>query len=474
MTHDNSHRALLFAFCAVVICFVGSTVYTQIRVTQLDNAASTIANVATARIEVLASLRAETHDLVQRLTDCVTRTNQDKPSDCGPARTTKAKLEAQFQNYRSLPADPSHLDLREQIEERVAALRNAAERTLEEVDRGDPARAREVFDSDVRPAIERTRGALIESIERNAEQARRLALSIRSIRSQSTFAAYALDAMSVVLGGIAIALAIAQLRRYTQLMESRRQLLERRAEELEVFAGRVAHDVLGPLSAVSTFLGILDRHLPAADESKLRFGLDRAKRGLARSTRIVGDLLDFAKAGARPADGTSAALVEVLEGLAEELKPLAREAGVELRIEFPREPCVVSCSPGVLMSLIDNLARNAIKYTADSQVRRVTIRAQIKRTSVRVEVADTGPGIPAEAQALVFEPFVRTSSAEGKPGTGLGLATVKRLATAHDGSVGVESTPGHGSIFWFELPRTTATGELEDPKHPTGSTAHPA
>jgi len=473
MTHDNSHRALLLAFCAVVICFVGSTVYTQSRVTQLDDAAWTIANVAAVRIQALASLRAETHDLVQQLADCIHRANQGKPLDCGPIRTTKAKLEAQLQNYRSLPADPSHPDLREQIEERVAVLSNAAERTLEEVDRGDPARAGQVYDSDVRPAIERTRGALIESIERNAEQARRLALSIRSIRSQSTFAAYALDAMSVALGGIAIALAIAQLRRYTQLMESRRQLLERRAEELESFAGRVAHDVVSPLSAVSTFLAILDRHLPSAEEDKLRFGLDRAKRGLMRSTRIVSDLLDFAKA-ARPADGASAALVEVLEGLSEELKPLAREAGVELRIEFPREPCVVSCSPGVLMSLVDNLARNAIKYTADSQVRKVTIRAHIKRTTVRIEVADTGPGIPAEAQALVFEPFVRTSSAEGKPGTGLGLATVKRLATAHNGSVGVESTPGHGSVFWFELPRAPASGKLEDPKHPTGSPAHPA
>ena len=473
MTHDNSQRALLLAFCAVVICFVGSTVYTQSRVTQLDNAASTIANVATVRIEALASLRAETHDFVQQLNDCIDRAGGELLG-CERLRATKEKIEGELQSYRSLPSDPSHLDLREQIEDKIAALLNAVGRTLKEVDRGDRAQARRVYDSEARPALDGTRGALIESIERNAEQARRLALSIRSIRSQSTFAAYALDAMSVILGGIAIALAIAQLRRYTQLMESRRQLLERQAEELEGFAGRVAHDVVGPLSAVSTFLAILDRHLPTADEDKLRFGLDRAKRGLMRSTRIVSDLLDFAKAGARPADGTSAALVEVLEGLAEELKPLAREAGVELRIEFPREPCVVSCSPGVLMSLIDNLARNAIKYTADSQVRRVTIRAQIKRTSVRVEVADTGPGIPAEAQALVFEPFVRTSSAEGKPGTGLGLATVKRLATAHDGSVGVESTPGHGSIFWFELPRTTATGELEDPKHPTGSTAHPA
>jgi signal transduction histidine kinase len=114
------------------------------------------------------------------------------------------------------------------------------------------------------------------------------------------------------------------------------------------------------------------------------------------------------------------------------------------------------------MSLIENLVRNAIKYTADSTVRRVTVRAQSKRASVRVEVVDTGPGLPAGAEALIFEPFARMLSAEGKPGIGLGLATVKRLATAHDGLVGVESTPGQGCLFWFELPRAKAIARPKD------------
>ncbi len=302
----------------------------------------------------------------------------------------------------------------------------------------------------------------MESIHRNAEHAQGLALSIRSIRSASTAVAYGLNGLSFLLGGIAIALAIAGVRRYTRLLESQRQLLEHRAEELELFADRIAHDVLGPLTGLSAFLTILDRRLPEVEKSNLRKPMDLARSGLMRSSKLVHDLLDFARAGARPGDGASAEVTEVLGSVSQELQSLALESGVELRIDSPVEPCAVSCRPGVLMSLIENLVRNAIKYTADSPARRVTVRTQPKRSSIRVEVEDPGPGTPAGAEALVFEPFLRTLSAERKPGIGLGLATVKRLATAHNGSVGVESTPGQGSLFWFEIPRAEAIARKKD------------
>jgi len=104
------------------------------------------------------------------------------------------------------------------------------------------------------------------------------------------------------------------------------------------------------------------------------------------------------------------------------------------------------------MSLIDNLARNAIKYTVDSPLRMVSVRSQLKQGRFRVEVADSGPGLAPQTQAVIFEPFVRAQSAQGKPGIGLGLATVKRLVAAHGGEVGVESEPGRGCTFWFEVP----------------------
>ena len=93
-----------------------------------------------------------------------------------------------------------------------------------------------------------------------------------------------------------------------------------------------------------------------------------------------------------------------------------------------------------------------MKYIGDRPERRVTVRVIERKEAVRVEVADTGPGIPEELREEIFQPYVR-GTASDQPGIGLGLATVKRIAETHGGSVGVETALGRGSVFWFELPR---------------------
>jgi signal transduction histidine kinase len=80
---------------------------------------------------------------------------------------------------------------------------------------------------------------------------------------------------------------------------------------------------------------------------------------------------------------------------------------------------------------------------------------QARGERVRFEIADTGPGIPEHLFVGIFEPYVRGPTS-GQPGIGLGLATVKRITQMHGGEVGVQSTFGRGSVFWFELPSSPA------------------
>jgi signal transduction histidine kinase len=140
----------------------------------------------------------------------------------------------------------------------------------------------------------------------------------------------------------------------------------------------------------------------------------------------------------------------ILQDIVEGVRADADERKIEVRMD-PMAPCAVRCSAGVLTSLVSNLVRNALKYMADSAVRRVTLSLADRGERWRIVVRDTGPGIPESKRDVLFEPYVRGES--GEPGIGLGLATVKRLAEAHRGSVGVESEPGAGSAFWFELPK---------------------
>jgi len=95
--------------------------------------------------------------------------------------------------------------------------------------------------------------------------------------------------------------------------------------------------------------------------------------------------------------------------------------------------------------------RNGIKYIGARPTRRIVVRAFAVGQLARLEVEDTGPGVPPEIQATLFEPFVRGPH-ERVNGSGLGLATVKRLVETHAGRVGVQSKAGVGSLFWVELP----------------------
>jgi signal transduction histidine kinase len=145
-----------------------------------------------------------------------------------------------------------------------------------------------------------------------------------------------------------------------------------------------------------------------------------------------------------------AEVAPIVAGIHDELSSLAEQENAKLVVQ-PFPPCAAGCSGGVLISLLSNLLRNALKYLGESQRREVTLRVQPRRGAVAFEVQDTGPGIPPALGNKIFQPYIR-GPRTGKPGIGLGLATVKRLVEAHGGSVGVQPAPGGGSIFWFDLP----------------------
>jgi len=111
----------------------------------------------------------------------------------------------------------------------------------------------------------------------------------------------------------------------------------------------------------------------------------------------------------------------------------------------------VSCTSGVLASILGNLVRNAIKFMRDSDVKKIAIRVREEGPLVRFEVEDTGPGIEPGLAETIFQPYVRGQGVT-QPGLGLGLATVKRFCEAYGGTVSFRSASGQGSIFTFTLP----------------------
>jgi signal transduction histidine kinase len=330
----------------------------------------------------------------------------------------------------------------------------AVDRAVDEALVAPPGKAEQVG-LHVTAAVDAASDTIRDAIELNAAEGGRLAVTIEEGHRRAKHIALLLDLLSTLFTGLAAYLTARALAHHARIVEERNQLVARRADELEQFASRVAHDVLGPLSATRLAIGHATSQV---SDSNLRRSLERGQRGVERVATIVDGLLRFARAGARPEPGVVTTVGPVVQSAINDLDPVARLANVELTLA-PVPSCSVYANAGVLASLVENLTRNAIKYMGDKSERRVGVRVLAGDEAVRLEVRDTGPGIPPSLAETVFDPHVR-GRGSGQPGIGLGLATVKRIIESHGGRVGLQSRVDEGSMFWCELPRADAVEAL--------------
>jgi signal transduction histidine kinase len=218
-------------------------------------------------------------------------------------------------------------------------------------------------------------------------------------------------------------------------------------ERLGAFAGQVSHDLKNPLAAISMSLEMALEEAEGADGMLVPL-LQRAARGADRMGAMIQDLLSFAHGGADP-EPAEVDLVEVMEAVLEDLG----EAVGEASIVVGDLPTLVG-DPVQLRALLQNLVSNAVKFSGGKPEARVDVVADRIDDVWRIEVADNGPGVPETERQRVFEPFARIDKTV--PGTGVGLATCKRIVEAHGGRIGLAAAPGGGTVAWFELPATAS------------------
>jgi signal transduction histidine kinase len=435
-------------FGIVVLSFVAATGFVHWQMRVVDGTVLDVTDTAALSIEHLAAARGEMRHLQTLLREEADRSGRGEAVDRTAVAESRAALNRALDDYLALPVLPVERERGATVLREKDALDAAVRRFERETDQGDLDAARSTLHAVVPVAAANLTDAITRTIQTDAGQMHELALQIRALRTRSTYIAVGLD---VVCTLIAIAGAIVlrrSLRAHADLVERHRRLHEERESALDDFAGRVAHDILGPLGTVAFALDLATR--PGGEQRREQV-LERGTAALERVKTLVAGLLEFARAGGKPVVTASADVESTIVDLVGELRPAAAEIGAELNAKHIGT-CFVACSPGVLTSLIANLARNALKYLGDGPVRRIDIRALDRGGAIRLEVEDTGPGLAPSIEKHVFEPYVRSASAT-QPGVGLGLATVKRLAEAHGGRVGVHSTAGRGSTFWFEIPK---------------------
>ncbi|MEM1390144.1 MAG: PAS domain-containing hybrid sensor histidine kinase/response regulator [Pseudomonadota bacterium] len=249
-----------------------------------------------------------------------------------------------------------------------------------------------------------------------------------------------------------------ELSKASEALDQARQEAEAANASKTRFLAAASHDLLQPLNAARLFLGVLQGQNET--DRTVSDIVAKADRSIQSADELLKGLLDISKLDH---DGITPDLVDLpigplLEDLVDEAEPMARKAGLEIKLAPTR--LSVTTDPEFLKSILRNFISNARRYTKSGGI---LVGARSRGDKVRLEVWDTGPGIPEERIEHLFEEFRRYEDIDnlGLRGAGLGLSVAQRLARLLGTEVKVRSRVGHGSVFSVEIDKSNTTAQTK-------------
>jgi PAS domain S-box-containing protein len=228
--------------------------------------------------------------------------------------------------------------------------------------------------------------------------------------------------------------------------------LLRTTEQLETFCYTIAHDLRAPLRSMQSFSTILMEDFSAALTGDGLSLLRRIQKSAERMDTLIDDLLQYSRIERTDLPREETEMEEIFRLALDDLQAQLREKDVEVFIQHPLPK--VSGNRASLIHVVSNLLTNAIKFTRPHTRPELKIYSEQKGEWVRISVQDNGIGIAESHRERIFRIFERLHRVDEFPGTGIGLAIVAKTIERLGGRTGVDSVPGQGSTFWFELRAT--------------------
>jgi signal transduction histidine kinase/DNA-binding NarL/FixJ family response regulator/HPt (histidine-containing phosphotransfer) domain-containing protein len=262
-----------------------------------------------------------------------------------------------------------------------------------------------------------------------------------------------------------------ELERHSQLEQQLRQAKQDAESAVMAkgeFLATMSHEIRTPLNGIVPMLDLLMHNRLPQDQAEL---VHTAFLSSQQMLRIVDDILDYSKleASKLQLESTNFNLRETLEAVIQLMERPAQSKGLRLNLAIdPSVRLPVRGDPVRLRQVVSNLLSNAVKFTE-----RGSVSIHVRKTGetsaqhhLRFEVRDTGIGISQAAQERLFQAFSQADASTTRlyGGTGLGLAISRRIIELMGGRIGVDSEPGQGSTFWFEVPLLKVQGDISTAK----------
>jgi signal transduction histidine kinase len=220
-------------------------------------------------------------------------------------------------------------------------------------------------------------------------------------------------------------------------------------QELEAFSSAVAHDLRGPLQKVTNLAFLISETGDLADGTRSRELMEKITDATGRMSLLIDDLLNLSRASSTPLNRGELDLSSIATSVTESL----RTENPERNVEFVATPGAhVHADLGLMTVVMENLLRNAWKYTSRREGARIEFGFESTAEGRVYFVSDNGVGFDPQYLSRLFHPFQRLHSETDFPGTGVGLATVQRIIARHGGKVWAEGQTDRGARFSFTIP----------------------
>ncbi|MEO7113476.1 MAG: MCP four helix bundle domain-containing protein, partial [Polyangiaceae bacterium] len=303
-------RRLLFAFATVVIAFVLGTLYENWRTLEIGAQTRTVATNALPSIEHLVAA----NDAIREIEVMAARYPGLPTAERNAVRASIdakwGEIDRELTAYLNLTAFEGERALYAQLPAHLRLVDESLRHMYDDVDDGNLVAAQQLSTGDVQQTITAVSIELRKLVDFNTTHVYASTTRIDTLRERTTETAIALDGIAVAVSIVAMFWILRLFRIHTSLLREHGDLVERRANELEVFGKRVAHDLLSPLSALTYCLGAFKK--VSESDPALQDAMSRARMCVRRAQGIVDGIFEFARAGGRPSVSSSTDVLDAL------------------------------------------------------------------------------------------------------------------------------------------------------------------